>query len=225
MKSGSLKPPGTLWATLGLLRDSFTFTYLSACQYVCLSIYTHYSFPVLHWLLVLPLSTTNICQVTVSIQDILLTKHTVTQHYGICWMVCQPIANPQQPGVPMGCFLVWLLLPSTFPKLEALPVATLLPAQQIDFIIVKQVWVLSTCHWKHTKLPHQMTWQLFGFQLLSYYNSIILFFLPNFTLTLKLVSHIQWQKRYFLLWRSCGTPHEVLLTDGLPDKISLLFMM
>jgi hypothetical protein len=48
----------------------------------------------------------------------------------ICCMFCQPIAKPLQPGVPMGCFLVWLL-PLTCPKLEALPVAMLPPAQEI----------------------------------------------------------------------------------------------
>jgi len=56
---------------------------LPANMSVCLSvnIYTYYSFPMLHWLLVLPLSSTHICQLTVSIQDILLTKYTVAQHY------------------------------------------------------------------------------------------------------------------------------------------------
>jgi len=48
----------------------------------------------------------------------------------ICWMVCQPIANPQQPGVSMSCFLVWLLS-LTCPKWEAPPVAMLPPAQKI----------------------------------------------------------------------------------------------
>jgi hypothetical protein len=52
-------------------------------------------------------------------------------------MVCEPNANPQQPAVLMGGFLVWLL-PSTCPKQEALPVAMLLPAQHIHFTIVKQ---------------------------------------------------------------------------------------
>ena len=160
----------------------------------------------------------HICQLTVSIQDILLTKYTVTQCYLLDGL--PGIANHQQPGMLMGCFLVWLL-PSTCPTWEALPVAMLLPAQQINFIIVKQFWVLSTCHWTHITTSNDK--QSFGFQLPSY-NSIILSFLPEFDLNIKPVSHIQWEKRYFLLWSYCGTPHEVLLTGCLPDKISLLFM-
>jgi len=34
------KPPGTLWATPGLLRNSFTFTYLVLYVHECMHVYT-----------------------------------------------------------------------------------------------------------------------------------------------------------------------------------------